>query len=64
MLVSPGMRVWFGALLCISVVRGSRANRRCEKFTVMSSWHAGLAFCCVQASFGVAVPIGAAKNLR
>ena len=33
----------FGSLLCVKCVRGSCANRSCENFTVMSSWHAGLA---------------------
>ena len=31
---------------------------------VMSSWHGGLASCCVSTVFGVAVPIGGAKMLR
>ena len=37
----------FGRLLCVNVVRGSCANRRCENFALMSSRHAGLAPCCV-----------------
>ena len=34
-------------MLCVNVVRGSRANRSCEKIAFICWWHVGSAACCV-----------------
>ena len=34
-------------MLCVNWFRGGCANRSCENFALLLSWHAGLARCCV-----------------